>query len=375
MTRTLKQTIALSIVLSLFMPWLHTHAYAMQDVAQNTAQLTLHAAEMMSFKDGWKLVNPPPMVNRSLSVPGLWDIQVSTKPILEVLPQGTHPLMARLNQYQTVSFHPHPSLKPWQHTVSLYQVRTDNPIPIPLVETYHFNQSFRTPHIGEEVLSRYPRLDGSQGQQHMPHHKSGMSFGSVIGIILLSPVILVMLLLCSPFLLQGRSPSSKQYEEETKNETLKGKLIYEHFAPFMHRVTQLQQHFYIPKGYETSHTQALNLPDTTQGRSTYHVLPSIDDYRLNRKLKTIHYGQQWHHWMLFDVAFQIPISARSLKDAVTHQGIPFTLQYVMPDPEHPSMVKRLETSPDMQPTLMLSTCRAAYLLPSFNQLELSCLSN
>jgi hypothetical protein len=341
--------------------------------------------EVLKFPDGWQLINPPHHHTIYRQTTDLFHLEVKTLPLLPVatLPKGTHPAMARLNQYDVVTFKPNAHLIQWHDAISFYETPFEHPTLPPSVGRYAYSQTFQTPHIAEQVLSRYPSLS----EATHPGKKSSVSFGAIMACILLAPVILVMFLLCSPFLLQGSSPQSKQYKEENKNEALKGKLIYEHFAPFMNRITQLQQAFYLPKGqsynklYHLGDTQGMVVPPVKQGENQYHVLPSMNDYRLNKRQKTIQYGEVWQKWMLLDFTLVNPMPMAQLRTLFKTEGFTMTFEQVRPPTEadasvvrdkNPETATTVEDKPSLSETV--SACRVAYLLPHFKTIRLSCMS-
>jgi hypothetical protein len=288
----------------------------------------------VTYGDGWSLYDEAIQTDIThASVPGLWDIGWEKRPLLEAseLPPTVHPLMKALNRYQVLTFKPNPALIDWQQDIEINGERQTANIVNQVRATVQAAQQAQTsPAVAEPAFEppvQSPELTipvpKEAGQTPPPElkekarlsvgdalRKTGKGIGVVLGGILAIPVALVVLLLCSPFLVASAVGNTKTNIEAGKkqrgNERLKKELGQAEYM--VKQINSLQQQF--------------NAPDaTSRARTRYHLLPDLNHYTVHLLGKDILYRPVYRVNVNF--RFKHLYAAPKLEAAV--QGKPMTL--------------------------------------------------
>jgi len=236
--------------------------------------------KVQEYADGWKLINPPSPVHIHDSFEPYFTVDIDTKAINPNLPKNLHPMAHMLNQYEVLQFHPNPEAIIWNDNIRVdYETRTTNIVTQLAPALVKPTQKINISNTNKNALPVAPK------------YKSKFSFGSFFGSVILGllvlPIAVIGLVLCSPIIVAsiGGSASDsikksrKQHKIKKENHQILE--IFKHVLIFKQSVDDLQQEFnekFEDPEHSTSGKPLLN---------SYNILPSRSDYSLDIPEKSL----------------------------------------------------------------------------------------
>jgi hypothetical protein len=311
-------------------------------VALPTGQAAPSKVKPIQYSDGWSLYDEDVKTDlKDASASGLWTISLEERPLLQPneLPPTVHPLMKALNRYEVMTFTPNPEWIDWQQDIEIngnrrtvnivQQVRgeVDEALGTPASETSSSEEAPLVPTAVDEKAPAPPpaveavpediKQTASSSVKNV-FKKTGKVLGGAVLAVLAIPVAVVVLLLCSPFLIMAGVDKTKRNIEagKTKRGNQQVKKELEQADYMMARIQRLQQQFDVKNA-------------ANQQRNTYHLLPDLNHYSVHLLGKDMLYRPSYTIYL--NMTFKKLMPASKLEAAVNKSSTQLFVNTITPD--------------------------------------------
>jgi hypothetical protein len=314
--------------------------------------------EPLRYADDWILYQPPNPATRHDAFGPYLSITVNTQPLATQLPTDAHPMLVQLNQFETLTLKPDPTLIWFNHNVMVNQ-QTHTPH---LLNALVPSQQVKAPGVNHN--SDYFFTPASIFKDFARSGK-GKSFLTNLAKV---PGQLLLVAMCTPFWLITAPASISNNINNKKQRKLAEKTMQQNAATGAKALQVFKQA--IDEKQQTFNPQ-FNNPQAPFGVGrpfVYPILPAPKHYRLDLLDKTVTYvGLQPEvsiHW-----AFKAPYPTVAQFKLITDKA----LQNPQPSPNgyQPITLAFTPGNPDPSPSALLTGCTLTYT-HRFRQAALVC---